>query len=493
MSPAGGTAEDGDGASHRRGRRARQGGGGARRLARGAGRPFRPLWLGDVGAAAGDRAGPGRRADCYHRRPHGRRGGRGQGFEGRRSVRHGRWRPGRRVRRPAGADQGHDHGRGGYRRQALGDRRLRARHCRADKRVPHPGHGPVRPDGAGIHDRSVQDLRDQVARALPPRLRQFGRREDNSLDRAGAAVPRHGTARGATLPESRHLPVLSVPRPAPPPAKEPTMLIVDAQIHLWNAGNPTSPWHRQIPAHLKEDALKEMDAGGVDAAILTPHTPLDPNANELCMEAARAHPDRFAILGNFPLDKPESRALVDTWKQRPGMLGCRFTFIGPEQSKWPTDGTVDWLWPAAERAGLPIAMMAANFLPDVGDGAGRHPNLKLILDHLGRPRGDTSPSERWANLADVLALAKYPNIAMKATGAPSYSDQPYPFRDIHDNLHRLYDAFGPARWFWGTDITRMPCSWRQCVTLFTEELPWLKGRDLELVIGRAGCDWLGWW
>ena len=50
------------------------------------------------------------------------------------------------------------------------------------------------------------------------------------------------------------------------------MLIVDAQIHLWNAGNPTGPWHRQIPAYLQEDALKEMDAGGVDAAILTPHT-----------------------------------------------------------------------------------------------------------------------------------------------------------------------------------------------------------------------------
>jgi predicted TIM-barrel fold metal-dependent hydrolase len=42
------------------------------------------------------------------------------------------------------------------------------------------------------------------------------------------------------------------------------MLIVDAQIHLWNAGNPTSPWHRQVPAYLKDDALKEMDAGGVD-------------------------------------------------------------------------------------------------------------------------------------------------------------------------------------------------------------------------------------
>jgi hypothetical protein len=38
----------------------------------------------------------------------------------------------------------------------------------------------------------------------------------------------------------------------------------------------------------------------------------------------------------------------------------------------------------------------------------------------------------------------------------------------------------------------MPCPWRQCVTLFTEELPWLRGRDLELVMGRAVCDWLVW-
>src|SRR5262249_39771223 len=327
--------------------------------------------LGDVGAAAGDRAGPGRRAHRHRRRPRGRRDSRGPGPEGGRSVRHGRRWTGRRVGRSAGADQGHDRGRGAHRRPALGERRLRTRQRRAAQRVPHPGHGPARPErGAGIHDRSVQNLRDQVARALPPRLRRFGLREDHPAGRAGAAVPRHRPARGAALPVRRHLQVLSVrrrplSRVMTLPAKEATMLIVDAQIHLWNAGNPTSPWHRQIPAYLVDDALKEMGAGGVDAAILTPHTPWDPNANELCMEAARAHPAGCAILGNFALDKPESRALVDTWKQRPGMLGCRFTFIGPEQEKWPTDGTVDWLWPAAERAGLPIAMMAANFLPKV--------------------------------------------------------------------------------------------------------------------------------
>ena len=61
----------------------------------------------------------------------------------------------------------------------------------------------------------------------------------------------------------------------------------------------------------------------------------------------------------------------------------------------------------------------------------------------------------------MLALAKFPNVAIKATGAPSYSSEPYPYRNIHDHLRRIYDAFGPARFFWGTDITRMPCSWRR--------------------------------
>ena len=269
------------------------------------------------------------------------------------------------------------------------------------------------------------------------------------------------------------------------------MLIVDAQIHLWNAGNPTNPNHRQVPAYLKEDALREMAAGGVDAAILTPHTPWDPNANELCIEAARQHPDRFAILGNFPLDKAESRALVDTWKQRPGMVGCRFTFPPPQQSAWPTDGTIDWLWPAAERAGLPVALLAGGFLPKLAQVAQEHPRLKLILDHLGRQTG-TQDDAAWGNLGDMLALAKHPNVAIKATGAPSYSSESYPFRNIQPYLRQIYDAFGPERMFWGTDITRMPCSYRQCVSMFTEELPWLSGRDQELVMGRALCAWIDW-
>ena len=63
---------------------------------------------------------------------------------------------------------------------------------------------------------------------------------------------------------------------------------------------------------------------------------------------------------------------------------------------------------------------------------------------------------------------------------------------MHAYLRQVFDAFGPERMFWGTDITKMPCSWRQCVTMFTEELPWLSAQDKELVMGRAVCKWWGW-
>jgi predicted TIM-barrel fold metal-dependent hydrolase len=269
------------------------------------------------------------------------------------------------------------------------------------------------------------------------------------------------------------------------------MLIVDAQVHIWANHKPTNANHRQVETYSADDLLAEMDEAGVHAAVIHPPASWDPDSNELAVEAARRHPDRLAILGNFPLDAPASRGLVESWKKRPGMLGLRFALLQPHQRTWPTDGTMDWLWPACERADLPIALLAATYLPTVGRIAERHPRLKLIVDHLGRPSG-TKDDAAWANLPEMLALARHPNVAIKATGAPSYSSAPYPYRNIHDHLRRIHDAFGPERMFWGTDITRMPGPWRQCVRLFTEELPWLRGRDLELVMGHAVCDWLGW-
>ena len=271
------------------------------------------------------------------------------------------------------------------------------------------------------------------------------------------------------------------------------MLIVDSQIHLWQNGK-MSGHHRQIPTYSKDDALAEMATAGVNCAVIHPPSALGEAVNVLAVDAVRAHPGTFCILGHFDLQSPDRERIVARWRERPGMLGFRFTFNQPHQQAWWTDGSLDWFWTACEQAALPVGLLAGGHMAALAKIAARHPRLKLHIDHLGRiggGRGGTDDAA-FADLPEMLALAALPNVAVKMSGAPSYSSQPYPYRNIHGYLRRIFEAFGPDRCFWGTDITRMPCSWRQCVTMFTEELPWLKGRDLERVMGGAIVDWLGW-
>jgi predicted TIM-barrel fold metal-dependent hydrolase len=271
------------------------------------------------------------------------------------------------------------------------------------------------------------------------------------------------------------------------------MQIVDAQIHVWGSGLPSNLAHRQVTAFTTEEAVGLMDAGGVDAAVIHPPG-WDPGATAMAFAAVRTYPGRFAIMGAFPLDRPENRALVASWRSQPGMLGLRYGFLQEPLRGWLEDGTLDWLWAAAERAGVPIAMLATDSLPAIGRIAERHPGLRLTIDHLGGKGGNTTLKDAAAmtHMPALLALAKYPNVAVKATGAPGYSNEAYPFPTMQTFVRQIYDAFGPQRMFWGTDITKMPCSWRQCVTMFTEELPWLSEQDKALIMGQAVCAWWGW-
>jgi len=275
------------------------------------------------------------------------------------------------------------------------------------------------------------------------------------------------------------------------------VLVADAQIHLWGADTPARPWppggaQRAHQPHAvgKDQALAAMKDAGVDRAVIVPPS-WEGERNDLALEAARLHLDRFAVMGRLALEKSESRALVDSWKRQPGMLGMRFTFTTAEQWPWLTDGTADWLWPAVERAGIPLMMSVSGRLPAVDSIAERHPGLKLVIDHLGI-RSGAKGEEAFAGLPQLCTLARRPNVAVKASALPCYSIEPYPFRDVHAHIRRVYDAFGPRRTFWGTDWTRLPCPWRQAVTLFTEELPWLSTSDKEWIMGRALCEWLGW-
>ena len=118
--------------------------------------------------------------------------------------------------------------------------------------------------------------------------------------------------------------------------------------------------------------------------------------------------------------------------------------------------------------------------------------VEAHLDHFGVRRGNLDEAA-FASLPEVLALAKYPNVAIKATGGPQYVSDPFPFVSLQDRYHAIHDAFRPAAHVLGHGhhahallLARLRDRLRRASAVAApEDLPWIMGaRD------RA-VDWLG--
>lgn len=270
------------------------------------------------------------------------------------------------------------------------------------------------------------------------------------------------------------------------------MLIVDAQVHTWTAGQASAHHLCGRPdPFTTDDLLDEMRTAGVDCAVLAPPA-WDPNGNEPSLRAAVANPDRFAVTGELDWRAAPDPAKVETWLDTPGMYGLRLIFNTPEKQAFLSSGRADWIWAAAERADVPVMLLIPGGVPIAGDVARKFSGLRLCVDHLGIPRG-AKDDAAFEHLPQLLALAALPNVSVKAGGLPTYSTKDaYPYPSIHGHLRRVYDAFGPERIFWASDLSRMACDYREVVTLVTEGLSWLSDQDKALIMGDAVCRWLNW-
>jgi L-fuconolactonase len=274
-------------------------------------------------------------------------------------------------------------------------------------------------------------------------------------------------------------------------------IIVDTQIHLWKASAPDLPWAPgQKPPFAEpftyERFIAMMDEVGVDRALIAPPN-LTGLRNDYALEAAQRYPGRFAVMGRINTRDPRDAALLPKWKDQPGMLGLRLSFINKDAVQLQ-DGTAEWIWPVAEKAGLPVMLLASEMGPQLARIAERHPQLTMIVDHMGIATPVAQAGRTGNAIQHTASLAKYPNVSVKLSATPAYSTEPYPFRDFDAPIRRLFDAFGPRRCYWGTDYTNSfaRATYRERLTHFTDALDFLSEADKDWVLGRAILERLKW-
>jgi predicted TIM-barrel fold metal-dependent hydrolase len=276
------------------------------------------------------------------------------------------------------------------------------------------------------------------------------------------------------------------------------MLIIDAQVHAYERDHPGRPWAGVLhgpPEVTGDELVAAMDAVGVDGALLvSPYTMYRYDAS-YAMAVHAAHPGRFGLIK--PVD-PADPGVADTiadWAQRDGTVGVRIMLTYAVPTTDPADPGIDRVMTAAARHSLPVNLLCWGRLEQAQGMAARHPNTKVVIDHLGlkQPFEPPAPAEPFADLAKVLKLAAHDNVTIKVSGACTLSHEPFPYDDLWDPLARLFDAFGFERCMWGTDWTRAVglLTYKQGVDAFrfTDRL---SGSDRAALLGGTLGRTYGW-
>lgn len=236
------------------------------------------------------------------------------------------------------------------------------------------------------------------------------------------------------------------------------MAIIDVQVHAYEHNHPARPWAGHIagPDHVTGDEMvRAMNAVGVDAAILVSPFSLYRYDASYAIQVYAAHPTRFRLIKPVDTANAAVAEVIAEWKAAPGTVAIR-VFLNQETSADPADPGINRALAAAAKSSLPVNLACSGRLEQVGGLAARNPDTVLVVDHLGlaQPFHPPAPAEPWANLPKLLALAAYPNVRVKISGACTLSHEPYPYNDIWEPVLRIIEAFGIDRCMWGTDWTR---------------------------------------
>jgi len=232
------------------------------------------------------------------------------------------------------------------------------------------------------------------------------------------------------------------------------MRIIDAQIHdigpYWDWLGERDELQHKI---MGEVMIAYLEALGVSSVVLFPGGH-DPHADWLSREL----PERFTYVPHVaPEDDVE--AVVSAAKSHRGIAGLRVLIGWPldgSEVKRLEDGVWDPVFAACERHKVPVFLFITGWLPHAVGIAERFPGLPLIIDHLGlrQPPLDTADDAPFANLPQLLDLARFANVHVKLCGLPALSKECFPYKDAWPALRAITDAFGADRLMWASDTTR---------------------------------------
>jgi L-fuconolactonase len=240
-------------------------------------------------------------------------------------------------------------------------------------------------------------------------------------------------------------------------------LFVDAHQHFWTYGTYQTSWMEVAPyagdpafqslrrSFLPDDLAPELKAAGIRYA-LTIEAADGLQENAALLANAQTHDWIAGVVGWVPIAHPnELERVLDEFAGRRALVGVRHLInVEPDP---------DWIIRTEVLRGLQVLAsrgltfdyvgITPRHLEHVPLVAQRVPNLRIVIDHLGKPPITAGEFEPWRTL--LARAAQIPNVFAKLSGLDAGGADEWTAATISPYVDYALELFGPERLMFGSD------------------------------------------
>jgi L-fuconolactonase len=232
--------------------------------------------------------------------------------------------------------------------------------------------------------------------------------------------------------------------------------IVDSHLHFWKLARGDYLWLTPEFSALYRDFVPNdidatLQACGVESVLVVQAAATEAETHYL-LDLAHQHPVIAGVVGwtDFEAEDAPQRIAALCHAAQSRLKGLRPMVQDIPDTQWLLRPALDPAFNALIANDLSFdALVAPVHLPVLAERLSRHPDLRAVLDHAGKPDIAGEGFDGWAQ--HITRLANQTNVLCKLSGLLSEARRSASAADIEPYVAHLFASFGPGRIMWGSD------------------------------------------
>lgn len=231
---------------------------------------------------------------------------------------------------------------------------------------------------------------------------------------------------------------------------------IDAHQHYWCIERGDYTWLTpSLGALYRDFSPRDLDAerhsAGVTATVLVQAAATEAETRYL-LGLAREHASIAGVVGWVDFEAPDvGQRIARLMAEGAGMLrGLRPMVQDIPDPRWLERVSLDAAFEALITHDLAFdALVRPAHLPALTARLSRHPRVRAVLDHCGKPDIAGAAFEGWAE--QIRRLAEQTRACCKLSGLLTEAGPDATCEDLLRYVQQVVRCFGPARILWGSD------------------------------------------